>query len=135
PQAHLVKSNTFNYFHIIGNRIDTEEGKPVLVTIEAPDSIKAPQLSIKSDLRLPMYDVTNIEPQRELYSHIVLDKLPTWKVEEGNENFCPENLSRYFVRLKDTIITVCADKTPTHGLVHRIDYFKDEIGQPTYRVE
>ncbi len=88
-------------------------------------------------LRTPLYTAAILQVQRDLPTHLELssNRLRKKISEERTSPFCPDSLSRYFVAFEDTLVTVCADNEPNAGLAHKIDYRRDEIGQPTYLVE
>ncbi len=120
PQYSLLPYNLGNTFHCEGNRI-------------------GPLLELKHPLRdgkVAIYNLMKIEVKREFSSHLELENKLRSKVNEENfRKVCQEGFDRYFVEDQGTLLTVCADIPPTDGIAHRIDYRKDEIGQPTYRVE
>ena len=129
-QLDLLRYNLNQAFHCEGRLVEErKEGKdfPVLVEHPAQPSFE----------KIPLYTLSRIQVQHELPSHLEL--LPSLlMVKDMNlrqHSILCYPLSRYFVAFRESLVTICADQPPTEGLAHRIDYRKDESGQPTYRVE
>ncbi len=129
-QLDLLRYNLNQEFHCEGGLVEERtQGKTIPVLVEHPQQ--------PSFQKIPLYTLSRIQVQHDLSAHLELSPFHLYVKDKNlrHRSTVCDPLSRYLVAFGESLVTICTDTEPTSGLAHRIDYRKDEIGQPTYRVE